>query len=332
MAEIRNLYIGCRGADVKTLQTNLSTLGYYRGDIDGIFGTITDNAVKTLQTECGLYADGIVGPKTRAVISAKLKSPGSNVIQMSTPEITSEGIAKEIGRWNGHKFVVSPTQIYSFSDLSVKGSCELADKSDSEQGFVARKGGNPLEVTFTVELNAFVGCPVRQEAYSLCEEAYYGKTDYLYIGNQKISPTMLMLTNANVKDITIASDGVTWATAKVTLTMKQSYGQTIANSGDGGDGGSSKLSTQSGSPVTSYTQNPVEQAASTVVAGGALSLVTGAAALAAAQKQKQDRVLNDYTAQTTVLKKDAQAASQNKKITVNNVLKTNTRRVLSTEK
>ena len=49
---------GSRGNDVKTLQRLLHLYG------DGIFGTLTEEAVKEFQEAHGLVADGIVGQKT----------------------------------------------------------------------------------------------------------------------------------------------------------------------------------------------------------------------------------------------------------------------------
>ncbi len=53
---------GSRGADVATLQHKLNLIA------DGIFGPITEEAVKTYQKEAGLEADGIVGPRTWAAL------------------------------------------------------------------------------------------------------------------------------------------------------------------------------------------------------------------------------------------------------------------------
>ena len=53
---------GSRGAEVKTLQTRLNLMA------DGIFGPLTEEAVKEFQKRKGLTADGVVGAKTWAAL------------------------------------------------------------------------------------------------------------------------------------------------------------------------------------------------------------------------------------------------------------------------
>jgi peptidoglycan hydrolase-like protein with peptidoglycan-binding domain len=64
----RTLKRGNRGSDVVLLQRKLTELGFFDGTCDGIFGRVTENAVKTFQQEHSLRADGIVGPATYAAI------------------------------------------------------------------------------------------------------------------------------------------------------------------------------------------------------------------------------------------------------------------------
>ena len=49
---------GCKGNDVKLLQQKLNLMA------DGVFGTLTDEAVREFQKANGLTADGVVGSKT----------------------------------------------------------------------------------------------------------------------------------------------------------------------------------------------------------------------------------------------------------------------------
>lgn len=55
---------GSRGEEVRTIQTKLKRWGYYTGNIDGIYGTQTLEAVKYFQRKNGLAVDGIAGRNT----------------------------------------------------------------------------------------------------------------------------------------------------------------------------------------------------------------------------------------------------------------------------
>ena len=61
----RVLRIGSHGNDVKKLQNALKDMGYYAGNIDGIYGTQTFYAVRMFQFYYGVdSADGVAGPQT----------------------------------------------------------------------------------------------------------------------------------------------------------------------------------------------------------------------------------------------------------------------------
>lgn len=62
---METLRLGHRCNDVKLLQSLLSL------QVDGIFGQITEEAVKVFQTGKSLEPDGIVGPKTWAALGVK---------------------------------------------------------------------------------------------------------------------------------------------------------------------------------------------------------------------------------------------------------------------
>lgn len=66
MVEVRELYEGCTGGDVKAVQAILIANGYNCGvaGADGIFGAGTLRGVKAFQKQKGLAVDGIVGKDT----------------------------------------------------------------------------------------------------------------------------------------------------------------------------------------------------------------------------------------------------------------------------
>lgn len=71
----RNLSYGSTGSDVKTLQKQLKSLGYYKtGSVDGSFGPLTKAAVKQFQRKAKITVDGIIGPQTRAALAKAIKN------------------------------------------------------------------------------------------------------------------------------------------------------------------------------------------------------------------------------------------------------------------
>ena len=59
---------GSGGAVVSEIQTRLKNWGYYNGDVDGVYGSQTEKAVRWFQQKNGLNADGQVGDQTLAAL------------------------------------------------------------------------------------------------------------------------------------------------------------------------------------------------------------------------------------------------------------------------
>lgn len=78
------LKVGSRGSAVVTLQSNLQTLGYEVGPIDGIFGAKTKTAVQKFQTASRIQVDGIVGPQTQQALTKALGSKTTALASKST--------------------------------------------------------------------------------------------------------------------------------------------------------------------------------------------------------------------------------------------------------
>ena len=62
--------------NVKEAQILLQNLGIYAGEIDGINGSLTKNAIREFQKLAGLVVDGVLGPKT---ISALINGESSYI-------------------------------------------------------------------------------------------------------------------------------------------------------------------------------------------------------------------------------------------------------------
>ncbi|OKH13380.1 peptidoglycan-binding protein [Fischerella major NIES-592] len=80
---------GNSGPQVTSVQRCLQRLGYYNGPINGNFGPLTENAVKTFQRAKKIPAIGQVGPQTQRALQAacqprQSKSSSSNVIKVGS--------------------------------------------------------------------------------------------------------------------------------------------------------------------------------------------------------------------------------------------------------
>ncbi len=75
--------MGSTGSEVTRIQTRLKNWGYYKGSVDGIYGSRTKAAVEAFQRKNGLTVDGIAGPATLAAMglptgTASVSSNASN--------------------------------------------------------------------------------------------------------------------------------------------------------------------------------------------------------------------------------------------------------------
>lgn len=94
---------GMRGAPVYELQGFLTTRGHRVGGIDGIFGAATDRALRAFQRRQGLDDDGLVGPATRAAVSAFLTRPAFSSLLDLDGRLLELGMrgpeVRELKRW-----------------------------------------------------------------------------------------------------------------------------------------------------------------------------------------------------------------------------------------
>ena len=70
--------MGSRGDEVVQIQQKLKDMGYYQGNVDGMYGYQTMNAVKDFQNDNSLSVDGIAGTQTLTALGIT-GSTGSNV-------------------------------------------------------------------------------------------------------------------------------------------------------------------------------------------------------------------------------------------------------------
>ena len=81
---------GSRGEEVRTIQTKLKRWGYYNGNVDGIYGSQTMEAVKRFQRKTGLTVDGIAGTKTLQAMGIYSSSGNSSSSNSSSSTNSSD--------------------------------------------------------------------------------------------------------------------------------------------------------------------------------------------------------------------------------------------------
>ncbi len=75
---------GSRGEEVKQIQTKLKRWGYYKGNVDGIYGSETQTAVRYFQRKNGLTVDGIAGKATLNAMGIYTSSSSNNTTSNSS--------------------------------------------------------------------------------------------------------------------------------------------------------------------------------------------------------------------------------------------------------
>ena len=78
---------GSRGSEVTQIQTKLKRWGYYNGNIDGIYGSQTLEAVKYFQRKNGLKVDGIAGEQTLKAMGIMTSSSNSTGSTTSSSDL-----------------------------------------------------------------------------------------------------------------------------------------------------------------------------------------------------------------------------------------------------
>ncbi len=85
---------GSRGSEVRQIQTKLKNWGYYTGNIDGIYGKQTEDAVRRFQRYNKLTVDGIAGPNTLSAMGIQ-SSSGSSTSSSANIELLARAVYGE---------------------------------------------------------------------------------------------------------------------------------------------------------------------------------------------------------------------------------------------
>ena len=129
-----NLKIGCIGDDVKRIQQALHLMD------DGIFGRLTDEAVREFQAANGLAVDGIVGPRTweklgfsggLSTITRSIRKIDLIIVHCSATREGRDYTVEDIRRWHlanlwsdiGYHYVIyRDGTVHKGRDVNISGA------------------------------------------------------------------------------------------------------------------------------------------------------------------------------------------------------------------
>ncbi len=155
------LRYGSTGSDVRQLQYDLASAGYYSpsGPFTDYFGDLTQSAVLSLQRAYGLSVDGIVGPQTRSALTdalsggsfdtaggsglLKFGSTGSVVTQLQY-DLADAGVYDPSGPFTGYFGTLTESAVYrlqAYYGLTQDGVVGSATRSVLSDAIAA--GGIP---------------------------------------------------------------------------------------------------------------------------------------------------------------------------------------------
>lgn len=78
---------GDSGSTVSQVQKKLSSLGYYTGSIDGVYGSQTEAAVRRYQAAKGLTVDGICGVRTMSALGLSSTTSSSQAVSATSGNV-----------------------------------------------------------------------------------------------------------------------------------------------------------------------------------------------------------------------------------------------------
>lgn len=100
---------GSSGSDVEKLQNYLNQVGNYGLDVDGVYGSKTQAAVKDYQTKNSLAVDGIAGDETWGSLSGAISKSADNTDNTAN---TSQNTAQAAPDYSKYSYDASSDTVY----------------------------------------------------------------------------------------------------------------------------------------------------------------------------------------------------------------------------
>lgn len=174
MASYTQVGYGSQGSDVKTLQQMLNSKGYSL-DVDGIFGSKTQAAVKDYQQKNNLAVDGIVGTNTWGALTKTASTPQKTI---TNTQSTAQTATKTTPTYQN--------KTYQESDAVKQAQAMLQQQMAQKPGAYQSQWQAQLDEAMNKILNR------EKFSYDLNGDALYQqyKDQYMMQGQQAMMDTM----------------------------------------------------------------------------------------------------------------------------------------------
>ncbi|WP_428911981.1 NlpC/P60 family protein [Niallia sp. Krafla_26] len=182
------ILIGDRGQAVTTLQSALNDQGFSL-NVDGVFGSNTDHAVRGFQKNNGIAVDGIVGPETKEALNSATHTEIEKLGNSEDPNQQKDYPIVDLSSYS-QSDIVSIAQNLVGSPYQFGGTTPTGFDSSGFINYVFSQVGIPLERTHTA-MWANNGTHVDGPSIGdvvFFENTYKGGVSHsgLYIGNNQM--------------------------------------------------------------------------------------------------------------------------------------------------
>lgn len=167
-----------RGEDVYALQTALNDLGFWVGETDGIYGGMTDRAVKECQRFCNLTVDGLVGGITQRELAMRI----IRRVRVDTP-VPTDALKGSLEHESGFRLGnYSPQRANGSYDAGV--AQRNTDHTPPAQGFNVPMSITALAQNTLRHFKLFEGLPQRRR-WALAQGAWNAPAFACYIAREE---------------------------------------------------------------------------------------------------------------------------------------------------
>lgn len=160
-----------------------------------------------------------------------------------------------IARWGSMAFLVSPSKIVPFNDLSTSFKLKT-DNGNSTSGTSATntRGREPQQMSFSTKYMRALGVDPRERIETW--EALVGSSNPLYIGDKRFGPAKMLLTGVDVGELIINDNG-DFLSVTLTITLQEDGSKTATSNATSSK--TTKSSTSSSKSSSIYAEALAKQ-------------------------------------------------------------------------